>query len=117
MARCNTAPPAATRTRLDAARGLAGDGLPDMVEVARVFRLVWPAADIHVRPAPSGIAVDVRLEALSHHILLAPELAVEGAGLRLVREIFKRRVPEALAGAMQSRTVLLEGQAGPAAPP
>lgn len=117
MACCDTLLPVVPRTLHDAAGEPAGHRLADRVEVAHVFRLVWPAADIQVRPAPSGLTVDVRLDALSHQITLAPELTVEGAGLRLVREIFRSRVPETLAGARQSRTLRLAGRAGPTAPP
>lgn len=85
--------------------------------VTYVFRLVWPAADVQVHPTPAGVAVDVRLDMLSHHILLAPELAAEGAGLRLVREIFKCRLPEALADARQSRTLVLRSPSAPGVQP
>lgn len=78
-----------------------------MGEVLEVFQLVWPAARIHVRPTPSGAAVDIRSGALCHHVMLASELAAEGAGLRLVREIFRERVPERLASARQSTTLML----------
>ena len=89
----------------------------DVDEVLQVFRLVWPAAQIHVRPVSAGVAVDLRLGRLSHLILLAPGLASEGAGLRLVREIYKGRLPQMLADAQQSRTLRLAHRAGPAVRP
>lgn len=87
----------------------------DLGAVAHVFRLVWPAAEIEVLSMPSGIAVDVTLDRLPHRILLAPELAAGDTGMRLVRAIFKRRVPETLAGASQAQTLMLADPAGPSA--
>jgi hypothetical protein len=89
----------------------------DLDEVSQVFRLVWPAAEVQVRPTPSGVAVDLRLDTLSHHIMVAAELASEGEGLRLVREIFKGRVPERLSCARQSLTLMLASETAAAHAP
>ena len=81
-------------------------------EVEQVFSLIWDDAPLSVRWLADVVAVEVKTERFVHTVMLPPCLALEGAGLALVRQLFHQHVPERMRDATRGEVICV-GLASP----